>query len=165
MSAVAGLERTPEWQPEPAGPLMGVRAFAVVMGGPLVLIVAAIASAAVSLRALVRRHAPPPFPAAGVAATVAYARLLRPLKKTWGARPGEAEKDLPGDETVPDPGLQQTRAITLLAPSEEVWSWLAQLGQDCAGFYTDLRTLADAARRGHARIRLAVRVAALRDGA
>lgn len=117
MSAVGGLERTPE----PAGPLMGVRAFAVVMGGPLILIVAAIASAAVSLRALVRRHAPPPFPAAGVAAAVAYARLLRPWMKTWGARPGEAEKDLPADETVPDPGLQQTRAITIQAPSEEVW--------------------------------------------
>jgi hypothetical protein len=113
---------------------MGVRALAVVMGGPLVLIGAAIASAAVSLRALVRSEAPSPLAGAGVAATAAYARLFRPWMKTWGTRPGEAGKELPGDETVPDPGLQQTRAITIEAPPEEVWPWLAQLGQDRAGF-------------------------------
>jgi hypothetical protein len=136
VSAVTGPAQTPDWQPEPAGPLLGARAFAVVMGGPLVLIAAAIASAAVSLRAVARRAAPPPPAAAGVAATVGYARLLRPWMKTWGTRPGEAEKELPGDETVPDPGLEQTRAITIGAPAEEVWPWLAQLGQDRAGFYS-----------------------------
>jgi hypothetical protein len=113
---------------------MGARAFAVVMGSPLVLIAAAIASAAVNLRALARRAAPPPPAAAGVAATIGYARLLRPWMKTWGTRPGEAEKELAGDETVPDPGLEQTRAITIGAPAEEVWPWLGQLGQDRAGF-------------------------------
>jgi hypothetical protein len=106
------------------------------MGGPLVLLAAAIASAAVSLRALVRREAPPPLAAAGVGTSAAYARLFRPWMKTWGSRPGEAAKELPGDETVPDPGLQQTRAITIEAPPEEVWPWLAQLGQDRAGFYS-----------------------------
>lgn len=136
MSAVGGPARTPEWDPEPAGPLMGVRAFAVVMGGPLVLVAAAIASAALSLRALIRRQLPPRLAAAGVAATAAYARLLRPWMKTWGTRSGEAAKELPGDETVPDPGLQQTRSITIDAPPQEVWPWLAQLGQDRAGFYS-----------------------------
>ena len=60
MNAVSGPAQTPDWQPEPAGPLMGARAFAVVMGGPLLFIAAAIASAAVSLRALARRAPPPP---------------------------------------------------------------------------------------------------------
>ena len=136
MSVVGGPGQPAEWQPEPAGPLMGVRAFAVVMGGPLVLVAAAIASSAVSLRAVVRRGTPPPLAAAGVAATAGYARLLRPWMKTWGTRPGEAEKELPGDETVPDPGLEQTRSITIEAPPQEVWPWLAQLGQDRAGFYS-----------------------------
>ena len=102
MSAV-GPAQTPEWQPEPAGPLMGVRAFAVVMGGPLVLIAAAIASAAVSLRALARRQAPPAPAGTGVATAVAYARLFRPWMKTWGARPEEAEKRAPGRRDRPRP--------------------------------------------------------------
>ena len=37
---------------------------------------------------------------------------------------------------VPDPGLQTTRAVTIAAPPEEVWPWLAQIGQDRGGFYS-----------------------------
>lgn len=46
VSAEARPAQIPDWEPEPAGPLMGARAFAVVMGGPLVLLAAAVASAA-----------------------------------------------------------------------------------------------------------------------
>jgi hypothetical protein len=50
---------TADWRPERAGPLTGARAFAVVMGGPLVLVAGAVASAALIVRALVRRERPP----------------------------------------------------------------------------------------------------------
>jgi len=101
-----------------------------------VLLAGAVTSAALVVRALVRRERPPRLAAAGVAATAAYARVVRPWLRTWGTRPGDADKPLAGDETVPDPGVQQTRAITIDAPPEVVWSWPAQLGQDRAGFYS-----------------------------
>ena len=43
---------------------------------------------------------------------------------------------MPGDEIIVDAGEQNTRAITIDRPIEEVWPWLAQLGQDRAGFYS-----------------------------
>jgi hypothetical protein len=46
VSAAARSAPTPDREPELAGSLIGARAFAVVMGGPLVLLVAAVASAA-----------------------------------------------------------------------------------------------------------------------
>jgi hypothetical protein len=125
-----------DWNPEPARPLAGARASIVVMGGPLVLLVAATASVASTFRSLLRCRPPSSLAVAGVAATAAYARVMRPWMKAWGTRPGEADKELPGDETVPDAGLQQTRAITIEAPPDQVWPWLAQLGQDRAGFYS-----------------------------
>ena len=43
---------------------------------------------------------------------------------------------LPGDELVPDPGYEHTRAVTVHAPADEVWRWLAQIGQGRGGFYS-----------------------------
>ena len=43
---------------------------------------------------------------------------------------------LPGDEIVPHPALESTRAVAIRAPAEEVWPWLVQLGQDRGGFYS-----------------------------
>ena len=43
---------------------------------------------------------------------------------------------LPGDGVVPGATAQQTRAIGIDAPAERVWPWLAQIGQDRAGFYS-----------------------------
>lgn len=37
---------------------------------------------------------------------------------------------------MPHPALESTRAVTILAPAEEVWRWLVQLGQDRGGFYS-----------------------------
>ena len=48
----------------------------------------------------------------------------------WGANCEEVHKPLPGDETVPGPAVQSTRAVTIDAPVDAVWPWLAQLGQD-----------------------------------
>lgn len=66
----------------------------------------------------------------------AYALVVRPWHLRWGATDEEADKPLPGDELVPNPAIESTRAITVNAPIEEVWPWLAQIGQDRGGFYS-----------------------------
>lgn len=72
----------------------------------------------------------------GAAFPWAYAFVIRPWYLKWGATDEEAEKPLPGDELVSEPGIESTRAITVRAPVEEVWPWLAQVGQDRGGFYS-----------------------------
>jgi len=42
---------------------------------------------------------------------------------------------MPGDDLVHSPSLCATRAITIDRRSEEIWSWLAQMGYGRAGFY------------------------------
>jgi hypothetical protein len=56
--------------------------------------------------------------------------------KGWGASDVERRQRLPGDGIVPAARDQETRAITIEAPAEQVWAWIAQLGQDRAGFYS-----------------------------
>ena len=46
------------------------------------------------------------------------------------------DKALPGDGLVLEPAIESTRAIIIRAPVEEVWPWLAQIGQDRGGFYS-----------------------------
>jgi hypothetical protein len=53
-----------------------------------------------------------------------------------GTTDEEVRKELPGDELVPHPTLESTRAITIRAPAGEVWRWMVQLGQDRGGFYS-----------------------------
>src|SRR3954469_17732354 len=66
----------------------------------------------------------------------AYAAVGRPLMLHWGATCADLRKPLPGDELVPGHVVQSTRAVTIDAPVEAVWPWLAQIGQDRAGFYS-----------------------------
>lgn len=54
----------------------------------------------------------------------------------WGAATHETTEQLAGDELIPDPGLVSTRAITIEVPPEDVWPWVAQLGQGRGGFYS-----------------------------
>ena len=63
--------------------------------------------------------------AAGTAAAVAVVtpRLLR-----LGATTEEAHRALPGDQEVRGAQLQGTRAVTINAPPETVWPWIAQIG-------------------------------------
>lgn len=65
-----------------------------------------------------------------------YALLVRPWHLRWGAKDEEVSKPLPGDELVPNPAIESTRAIAVNAPLEEVWPWVAQIGQDRGGFYS-----------------------------
>lgn len=73
---------------------------------------------------------------AGAAVLAAYQWGLRPWYERWGATASEARATLPGDELVTNPVITRTKAITLKAPVEQVWPWLAQLGQGKAGFYS-----------------------------
>jgi hypothetical protein len=43
---------------------------------------------------------------------------------------------LPGDQIARNATSQETRAITIDAPLEKVWPWVAQTGQDRGGFYS-----------------------------
>jgi hypothetical protein len=65
-----------------------------------------------------------------------YHFLLRPWHRQWGARENEVHQRLPGDEIVPEPCDETTRAVTAAAPSEAVWPWVVQLGQGRGGFYS-----------------------------
>ncbi len=54
----------------------------------------------------------------------------------WGATDAERHDALPGDELVIDPAFSATRSITLAAPADEVFGWLAQMGTGRAGWYS-----------------------------
>src|SRR5690606_35132783 len=101
---------TPAQRPSP---LAAARAFGVMLGGPAVLAVAAAAGVAGVARALVRGCRPSSLALAGVAATAGYVALVRPWMRSWGATAEEAAKAPPGDELVPEPGMQTTRAVTI----------------------------------------------------
>jgi hypothetical protein len=72
---------------------------------------------------------------AGVAAG-AYVRWVRPWYLGWGATDEDLRRPLPGDDLIPTPDLAATRAITVRAPADRVWPWIAQLGQGRGGLYS-----------------------------
>ena len=74
--------------------------------------------------------------AVGAAAAIGWRQVFTPWQQGWGATEGEATMALPGDELTPPPVEQQTRAITIAAPPQEVWPWLVQMGADRGGFYS-----------------------------
>lgn len=65
-----------------------------------------------------------------------YFTVVFPWMLNWGATGVESSMLLPGDEVVPNPMYRSTRAITIDASVEDVWPWIAQLGQDRGGFYS-----------------------------
>jgi hypothetical protein len=55
----------------------------------------------------------------------------------WGATEEEITKPLPGDDLIRAARLDSTHAITIHAPAERIWPWLAQMGyEDRAGTYS-----------------------------
>lgn len=78
-----------------------------------------------------------PFAAVAAAAAAAgYVLALRPWLLRWGATAQEAAGPLPGDELVPTPRLQSTRAVSISAPPSDVWPWLVQMGSGRGGMYS-----------------------------
>jgi hypothetical protein len=74
--------------------------------------------------------------AAQVSATLITSPLVRRRYNRWGATPAEVAADMPGDDLVPAPRLGYTRAVTVDAPVDAVWPWVAQLGQGRGGMYS-----------------------------
>jgi hypothetical protein len=64
--------------------------------------------------------------------------LVHPSLLRGGALASERRRPLPGDELVPEPNWQATRAETIRAPAAAVWPWLVQLGYGRGGYYGDL---------------------------
>jgi hypothetical protein len=116
--------------------LDAVRAVAVVFGGSAVALAGAAAAIASTIRALSRGRRPAAWASLALLATVAYAARLVPWMRSWGATADERNMALPGDVAVPDPALRTTRAVSIGAPPERVWPWLAQIGQERGGFYS-----------------------------
>ena len=66
----------------------------------------------------------------------ALAAAVWPWTRSWGTTPQEWQMALPGDRIPRTPQLEIMHGVTIDAPPEAVWPWLAQLGQDRAGFYS-----------------------------
>jgi hypothetical protein len=80
-----------------------------------------------------------PAAAAGAAiigSAAAYLLAIRSWQLRWGATDEEVDATLPGDDLIPNPDLVATRAITVHAAADQVWPWIAQLGQGRGGFYS-----------------------------
>lgn len=70
---------------------------------------------------------------AGVAG---YRLVVEPWWKGWGVDPVEQMKPMAGDDVVAGGMTAETRGITIDAPAEAVWPWLAQMGYGRAGWYS-----------------------------
>ena len=54
----------------------------------------------------------------------------------WGTVGTEESDSLPGDEFVPEPKWSYTLGLAVDASPQNVWPWIAQVGQGRGGFYT-----------------------------
>lgn len=74
-----------------------------------------------------------------VALVVLGSLILPPLTRShtdrWGATDAEVAMTLPGDELVPDTNQLSTKAITIEAPADTVYSLLVQMGYKRGGWY------------------------------
>jgi hypothetical protein len=63
--------------------------------------------------------------------------VTAPAHRFWGSKPDELDVVLPGDAPLEGPPTYWIQhAVTIHAPAEAVWPWLAQLGTDRGGFYS-----------------------------
>lgn len=75
--------------------------------------------------------------AVGLVAYVALVVVLRPWHQRWGSTEKELRAPLPGDQYRPGEATYGAQhAVTINAPPEAIWPWLAQMGQDRGGFYS-----------------------------
>jgi len=122
--------------PRHPGPLAIAQALVVTFGGQVVLVAGVAAAAGEVGCAAIARRCPRRGAATIVAAAVAYEATVAPWMRQWGSTAEERRQELPGDDLVSDPGLVIDHGVTIAAPPESVWPWLAQIGQDRGGFYS-----------------------------
>ena len=65
---------------------------------------------------------------------VIYWFFIHPLYMNWGATAAEINMKFPADELISSNSIVSTRAININAAKEKVWPWIAQTGQNRAGF-------------------------------
>lgn len=61
---------------------------------------------------------------------------LLPVLHNWGASASELQRSYPGDEILDAPIILWTHAISIDAPVEQVWPWVAQMGDVRAAYYS-----------------------------
>jgi hypothetical protein len=66
----------------------------------------------------------------------AYAAVVRPRIRRWGATPEELRRHYPGDQLITGARAGATMATTIDAPPAALWPWLVQMGCDRGGFYS-----------------------------
>ena len=79
-----------------------------------------------------------------VGATFAYAVLgvtallivIRPLHQAWGTTRTERDAYIPGHGQTLESDYRIDHGVSIHAAALDVWPWLAQIGQDRAGFYS-----------------------------
>ena len=71
-----------------------------------------------------------------MAAVIGTAALIRRRYLRWGATSDEQNRALAGDDLLPAVDQSTTRAITITATADDIWPWIAQLGQGRGGFYS-----------------------------
>jgi hypothetical protein len=64
-----------------------------------------------------------------VAVAVAYLAYLRPLQMQWGSTAVERTRAMPGDKVIGGATFVATRAITIDASREQVWTLIEQKGR------------------------------------
>jgi hypothetical protein len=62
--------------------------------------------------------------------------MLPPWIHTWEATAREAAWVYHGDELLSNPVIEWTHGVTIEASPEQVWPWLAQIGERRGGFYS-----------------------------
>ena len=67
---------------------------------------------------------------------LAFFLVARPWYRSWGADGALRTAPLPGDSLLWQGTPRETRAVLIHAPASHVWPWVAQIGQDRAGFYS-----------------------------
>jgi hypothetical protein len=67
---------------------------------------------------------------------VAVFALVRRWTYTWGATEAEVQRALPGDELIARTPADATHGVTIDATPEQVWPWIAQMGDERGGFYS-----------------------------
>jgi hypothetical protein len=63
-----------------------------------------------------------------------YWIFIRAQNNNWGATFAEINMEFPTKENISSNRIVSTRAITIHAPKEKIWPWIAQTGQNCGGF-------------------------------
>lgn len=76
------------------------------------------------------------FLLAAVLIVAGYAFFVQPYMLTWGSTAAERAMPVPGDADIPPDSVVTTRAVTIHAPPEAIWPWIAMIGQGRGGFYS-----------------------------